>query len=276
MKVIGVLGDRAGIRNAVVESVGERLGARYITTQQEIPSDTDILLNWRFKLSDSLETAVRNGCMMVCFDLGYFDECRLRSFSVSINGVHGLSMPVDVRDLPERPHPEIHPWREGGLVVQIMHPGHTGGVVRTAASNLPPNWVEKTTRAARVAFTAPVDIRYHPNRLPPGESRPAPLKDTYDDTMVSITYSSSSAVQTVLAGVPTIAYHPRCPAYDMCAHDMEIRTPKGREEWVHNLSYRNYDMLDKDELDAAVKYILLAKEQAQPLLDDLTVYGIRE
>lgn len=278
MKVIGCIDGTNGARDSIVYALGKRLGATFQLRSAPVPVDTDLCLSWRFKQAPDLEAAIRKGMVFVALDLGYFDATKFHSFSISVNGIHGLSMPVDMGITPTRPHPVIQPWREGGEFVQIISPGWVRDGIRTAASDLPPGWLRITTEQAIAAFGKPVKIRHHPRKLPPGEPAPVPLADSFEETYVSITYSSNTAIQTLLGGVPTIVQHPRQPAYWYAEQAMVRYCGLHREHMARDLAFRDYDMTDRDELDSACRYIQEAYAQAKwepPLQDALGNYGIR-
>jgi hypothetical protein len=124
-------------------------------------------------------------------------------------------------------------------------------------------------------FQKPAKIRYHPSALPPGMKRSKPLSETYDETYVSVSYDSNCAVQTVIAGVPTVLQSPRAVAFPMCSSEMGVVTPD-RESWVHDLSHREYDIAGREELDDAARFIKAQYIQAGPLTESWATYGIKE
>lgn len=245
-----------------------------------LPKDVDLLLSWRFRQSEELEDNLRDGMVMCCFDLGYFDDTKFERFSISINGVHGMSMHVPLPSAaPPRPHPPIRPWKTEGQFIQIISPGWLHDTrMRAAASDLPTGWMNWAVDAAIEVFGKPAKIRPHPRGLAPGEKPPPPLEDTFEETYVSVSYGSNTAIQTVFAGVPTVVQNKRCPAYCMSSQTMSIVQPD-RQQWAHELSYREYDMRDDAELAKATRYIQRGYEIAKmlgPLEEPLENYGIRK
>jgi len=282
MHVVGAVDGRRGSRDSIIHNLVERLDGVLIDRDAEVPKETDIFISWRFKLIPNLERVAAQGTTIVCLDLGYFDETKFERFSISIDGVHGLSMPVEaIAKLPARPKPKLHPWRKGGQFIQIIAPGHPSarkaGDIAAAKIIHPEAWAQQTASAASLVFEKPAKIRYHPRKLPPGEPIPPPLDSTFEETFCSVTYASTTAIQTVIAGVPTVVMHPRSPAFVMGSPNLERVCPIGRSKWLHDLSYREYDMTDPSELDHAAEYILMGREQAKDtpvLLPPLTRYGI--
>ncbi len=268
MKIMGSTSGKHGVRDVIISRFVDRLGGKIVQEQRApVPDNTDIYFSWRFNLCPSFPEIIESGTMMVCIDLGYFDKTKYERFSISINGVHGNSVPVlgNAR-LPERPHPELQPWRpEGsGHVIQLA----TGGAlpdptaVRAAASNLPEDWDRFAVDKARKIWPdKEIVLRYHPRGLPKGAPKPPPLRDTFDETYCSVTYGSNTAVQTIIAGVPTVVEATRCVAYSVATPEYKIFRSSDREAWIHDLSYREYDMMDDKELDCAIEYIMRGYEQ---------------
>lgn len=262
MNVSGHCRGNLGIRDLMIDRLVTRMGGT--VTKATIPANTDIYVSWRFKQSPKNEQRMKDGMLLVCIDLGYFDRDKFERFSLSLNGVHGDSVKVEsVRDLPARPHPELQPWRDTGEIIQIISAGYLKpGQVRAEASDLPDKWLENTLRDVREVWpNHRMEYRLHPRTMPPGEPKPVPLEETFAETFVSITYGSNTAVQTIIAGVPTIVHTSRCVAYPVATDQYEIFRSENREAWIHDLSYREYHMMDEDELDRAIEYIMRGYEQ---------------
>ena len=268
MKVVGTVSGKHGIRDIVIERLVARMGGKVLQGQStQVPADTDIYLTWRFNLCPDFQKNIADGMMMVCIDLGYFDATKYERFSVCINGVHGNSTPVEsIKDLPARPHPPLQPWRpEGaGEFIQLQAAGWIHNpTLRAAASNLPDGWEVAAAQKAVRTWGKEVKIRWHPKNLPPHITIiPPPLAETYDETFVTVTYGSHASIQSIIAGVPGVVAAKRCMAYPVASNDYTIQRPD-REAWIHDLSHREYAMMEDSELDAAIEYILRGYEQLQ-------------
>ena len=276
MKIYGSLRASVGSHaNVIVKRLLDRLDGHTMLRTAPVADDATMLIQWGYKPTEALLTAIRKKIPYVIIDLGYFDPTRLERFSVSINGLHGYGMRVDgLLDLPPRPHPRIQKWREGGDRVIIV--GQMPGDASLFGTDIHA-WMNRAASAAVDAFGLPVVKRDHPKERNDWEPRVPPLESTFDDTYCYVTYSSTAAVQTVVAGIPTVAIHPSSAAYAMCACDVErVRFP-GRELWAHALSHKEYGMLDDAECDAAAEYILRAYPcaAAQAFLGDVSTEGLR-
>ena len=266
MKIYAAISETYGARDAVILRLMQRLDGEILNWSDPLPDDADIFISWRLKLCPNFEEARDKGVCIVCIDLGYFDDTKFECFSVSVGGVHGHANDVKgIYSLPERPHPPVLPWRHDGHRIQIISTGFTRRQILRGIKEpkYPVDWLETTREAAEEAFGMESYIRYHPRKLPEGEAIPPPLEATFEETFCSVTYSSTTAIQTILAGVPTVIMHERSPAYCMGSPELEAVRPDGREDWIHALSYRNYEMLNDDDLDKAAEYILMAYEETK-------------
>lgn len=258
IKVVGSMRDsHKSAANGIVRGLLDRFHGAEINREHSIPDDAHLFIQWGFKATRALMTCILRKIPYVIIDMGYFEPTRAIRQSISINGLHGLSLPVDVLDLPPRPHPRIEQWRDGGEKVLVI--GQLPGDAALRGEN-PDTWMHKQAVLAAEAFGKPTHKRPHPKMLNPWEPAAVPIQEALDDTYVCVTYTSTVAVQAIVAGVSTVATHRGSPAYNMCSHTLaKIRLP-GRESWVHDLSYREYNLLDAAELDAAAFYI----ERAYP------------
>ena len=263
MKAVGSLRDSArSPANVFIKAIIGKLGGTTILRTQPVPDDDTLFIQWGFKLTTALRSAIAAKIPFVIIDLGYFDASRMRRFSVSINGLHGLSMPVAGIDrLPPRWHPEIKDWQEGGEFVVVY--GQLASDAAVRGINIE-TWMHKTAQECIAMIGKPVRKRVHPMMLNNWEPLPTPLDQTFEETFLAVTWTSGVAVQTVLAGVPTVTCHPASPARGVTAHTLHLHTGEsvGREAWAHDLSYREYDFYNDKDLDSAAEYIIRAYPQA--------------
>lgn len=257
---------KLGVRN-MNQALTACLGGLTVPNTTAIADDCDLLIHWGFSKTRALQSAISLKIPFVILDKGYFDPDRRKRISVSFNGHNGLSMAVDgVLDLPPRWHPTIQPWREGGTTVQII--GQVANDASLRGQIMQP-WMNRTAIEAVDAYQMKVIKRPHPREVSPWETQQVPLEDTFDDTHVSISWSSTSAVQTVLAGVRSVIMHRASPAYGMGSSSIggSLRMP-GRIAWAHELSHRQYDLLDSVDAGECAEYILRGLPQATREAED--------
>ena len=253
IKVCGGLRPKEGTAsNAVVSLVAHKLGGVTQSRDAPLPKNCDLYVQHGWKLTPALQEAMDSLIPYIALDSGYFDP-RGSTFSISINGFHGLSMPVDVTGLPERPKPELQPWRAGGEFVYVF--GQLTGDRAVRGQNME-TWPNITARQAAEAYGLPVRIRPHPFTISSWEEPLPPLSKVWPECAVAVTWTSSVGVQAIVAGVPSVALHPASPICVVAAPSFGIERPD-REAWQHELSYRQYGFT---ELDAAKAYILHAYE----------------
>lgn len=260
--------SRKSAANMIQQRLLDRLNGTRIEREQWVPADCDMLIQWGAKPTLALRSAFKMKIPFVILDMGYFDAGRINRQSISINGHHGLSMAVPgVEKLSTREHPIIQPWRTEDPARYIYVLGQMPGDSSLRGMDIEA-WMNRAAGRSIEAYGRKVIKRGHPKELNDWEARLPALDTLYDDAFMFVTYSSTAAVQAVLAGVPCVAEHPSSPAYDVCAAapDKGIRMPD-REQWAHELSHREYALLDDADCDKAVEYILRgyprAKRRAQ-------------
>jgi len=257
MNVVGSTHGSLGIRDGIVKRLAQRLNGNTCPRSAGIPRDADVIIGWRMRNLPGADKFIKRGGVIVYLDLGYFDETHYETFSISLNGVHGQSFKVrGLENMPERPKPELQPWKKGGSIVQVMAPGHPTDICKAqqVGGRAPQEWARNVAQEAEI-LGKKVQIRYHPRKLPPFIESVPPFEETFEEMYLAVTYSSTAATNTVVAGIPTVAYHKRSPAWDVCAQGTLERVTPDRAEWIHMLSYRQYDMLNPAELAVAADYI---------------------
>lgn len=235
------------------------LGGSVIVRDDPVPDECNLLINWGFTRSVALLSAIAKKIPFVILDRGYFEPSRVDRVSISINGHHGLSMDIDVLDLPPRWHPPIKPWRLDGDSVQIIGQMPGDAAVRQLDVDA---WMNRVAVEAVNAFGKKVIKRTHPKMINPWEPQQERLEETFEDTYVSVSLTSTSSVQTVLAGIPSVITHPASSAYNMGSPNMMIAQPPGRQEWAHTLAHREYDLCNSKDAAECAEYIIRAFPEA--------------
>lgn len=218
-----------------------------------LPLDADLLIQWGFKPTVCLMDAVKRGIPYMIVDLGYFNE-RTSRFSISFNGFHGTAFrdPGAVAR-PVRQRPELKPWRTGGERVLVI--GQMPGDQSLRGQDIDA-WMGRAASQAAEAYGLPVHKRPHPKMLNPWEPKPEPLREALEDAAVVITWTSTCAIESICEGVPTIVQHPSSVAYPVAGHDIGTEIPvTAREDWLHELSWREWDWRLDSDLDRLSKYV---------------------
>jgi len=263
MNVIAGLRDSPGSHaNVVLQRLLDRLGGTEILREQYFPADGEAYLQWGFKKTPALLSAIESKVPFIIVDMGYFDAFeRQARMSISINGLHGTSMKSDfVLDLPPRRHPPVLDYNEEGENVLII--GQMPGDQSLRGQDIDA-WMNRAAVEATEVFKKPAHKRPHPNMLNPWEPKPPPLEDVLSNAYVTINWTSTSAIASVLAGIPTVTQHPTNMAFPVCSDRIMRRRAVGREAWVHDIAHRDYNLLDDVDCDTACEYIIKALPQAR-------------
>ena len=85
-------------------------------------------------------------------------------------------------------------------------------------------------------FYGEIRVRPHPLVETPHKS----LEDELAEARLAITWSSTSAVEAVLAGVPVVCMDKRCAAWPVASHDVSMIIRPERLEWLSELTWRNW------------------------------------
>ena len=262
MKIVASMrdSDKSRANREVRKLLGALGGGTEVARTMPLPLDTDLFIQWGYKPTVALKHAMTLDIPYVIVDLGYFDHDRASTFSLSINGFHGMSMANDkVRGMGHRPRLPIRQWRDGGENVIIL--GQMPLDQSLFGQDIEP-WMGRAATAAVEVFGKKVIKRPHPRMLNPWEPQLGPLEETFDSTYVYVSWTSTAAIQTVAAGIPTICAHPGNMAYDVGSDESRIRMP-GRETWMHDLSHRQYDFTSVKDVRQGAKYVLSAYDQAE-------------
>jgi hypothetical protein len=242
--------------NRRLRRIGALLDAGETRRDQWVPDDCDLLIQWGFKPSTSLMSQIERGKPYAIIDLGYFDDTRMDRFSVSFNGLHGTAMPdTRVLDRYPRPMPQGYAdWRdEPGKKVIVCGQMPLDQSLRGQDIDA---WMGRAAVEAAETWKLPVYKRPHPKMINPWEPQPEPLSEALKDAHACVTWTSTAAIASVIAGVPTIAGHSGSMAYDMASQDMTICTPPGRQAWLHSIAWREWNLSSAQDLDRLAEHII--------------------
>ena len=173
-------------------------------------------------------------CGYINGDSGSYHERRLARVSTSWNKLHGEALKA-----PERPDDrwvalgiDLPVWRDLGAYTLIL------GQVQGDAT-VPRNYaaiLAGITKAAGDTY-GPVRVRPHPLIQKPTRT----LEEDLSYAARAVTWTSNSAVDAVLAGVPTIAFNWGCMAWPVTSHALcEPHYVGNRLPWCYDLSYRQW------------------------------------
>lgn len=175
---------------------------------------------------------------------------RFAWYSLGWNGLNGRAtfpeMPVDGgARFAEHFGDLMKPWRAGGDYVLLV--GQVPGDMSLQGRDLTP-WYDEAAMQAQNAYEAPVHFRPHPAAVKRGivhrprytQPSTGSLAEALAGAVACVTFNSNTGVESVLAGVPTVAVDPGSMAWDVAAHRIGDLARPAREAWAHRLAHRQW------------------------------------
>lgn len=182
------------------------------------------------------------GREVLVFERGYLGD-RFHWTSVAWNGLNGhgdFCLPEQVSGERFNAHFSMKPWKKDGKHIVIM--GQVRGDASLAGADLT-GFYEKMARKLRRHYDRPVTFRPHPLAANHKAFRPAvdvmqgTLEEALADAFLAVTFNSNSAVDAIVAGIPTLSFDKGCMAHDVTGHDIEERIFPDRTEWAARLAH---------------------------------------
>lgn len=262
MKVIYTMRDSNGSHaNQALRRLMAYLPGEEQLRTRSVPKGTELVVQWGFKPTRALVSAMQEGIPYVIVDLGYFDHDRYGTFSISINGFHGTSMStVDLSNRKPRPVLDIRDWQPEGDKVIVLGQMPLDQSLRGQDIDA---WMGRAASEAVEVFKLPVQKRPHPKMLNPWEPRMPALENTFEGTHCYISWTSTAAIQTIAAGIPTVCQHPGSMCTKVSTSRIDrVRVP-GRHHWMQDLSNRQYGFNSEAELKACAEHIRIQYDAAK-------------
>lgn len=183
---------------------------------------------------------------------GYLGD-RFSWYSLGWNGLNGnaefRTYPRDDNGMRfHRNHGALmKPWRDGSQGRYVLLLGQVPGDAALRGQDLLP-WYRTAALNAHNAYEMPVRFRNHPvaeqrgYRLNPSytERIEGTLEEALAGAFVAVTYNSNSAVDAVLAGVPTVTVDRGSIAWDVCAHHVGSIARPDRGPWASRLAWKQW------------------------------------
>jgi hypothetical protein len=206
--------------------------------------------------------------VLVC-ELGHLgDRGRSSSLSWDGSGLHAVA--------PERPEPPLEAWRgRTGSYALLLGQVPFDWAVRVALEGEHyGQWLSETRSAVTRLTGLPVRVREHPElaclKPTPGNRRRPTLREELEGARIAVTLNSTSAVEAVCMGVPTVVLDRRgCMASSVSAEfggPWHIE-PANRRAWVNRLARLQWTLaeLESGEAWRAVRDMVAADLKRQPL-----------
>lgn len=228
-----------------------------------IPSD--LLVMWGVRRADTIERQVKSGGQVCILERGYLGD-RFKWCSVSFGGaLNGRALFRGTLNEPMRFHANfahlMKPWvnRDGYSLIIGQVPGDMS--LAGCGGDLSA-WYNETAEALKakghdVRFRAhPLAGRGGPPRMPNIRVVEGTLEDALSGASMCFTWNSNTAVETILAGIPTMAADRGSMAWNVTTHSPkdEPITPR-RDDWANRLAWCQWtlDEMASGECWEAVK-----------------------
>jgi hypothetical protein len=132
------------------------------------------------------------------------------------------------------------PWREGGDYALIL-------AQCSGDRAVPEGYLQILSELARGAKEVYGDARIRPHPVRQAHVTGIPvtsgtLAEDLEGAVIAMTWSSTSAVEAVLAGVPAVCLDEGAVAWPVSGHAVGERLTPDRDEWLASLSWRNWTL----------------------------------
>jgi hypothetical protein len=226
-----------------------RHGVEVRPARFNVPTPADLVVIWGWKQRPVIDAAQKRGAAILVMERAHLSP-RMEWTSCGLNGLGNRATYAKLEDGGAR-------WREhfGHLEQEWRHINGYTLICGQCAGDASiwgcdfPAWAQAAADAARAAGR---DVVYRPHpfaykhqgdRCCPKGARfsAAPLAKDLAGAAQVVTYNSTAGVETVLAGVPTVATDQGAMAWDMCTH--EVGAPlirPDRTEWMHGLAWTGF------------------------------------
>lgn len=259
MTSISIVGRNTGHQNDHASALEAGLRSAGIDTRRYFSSNgvrTNKVACWGWRTGSQLRAA---GSDVLVMERGYLGD-RFKWTSLGWNGLNGWATfppaPDDGGERFQSNHGHLlKPWREGGGEYALLI-GQVVGDASLRGKNLKP-WYAQTAQRAAKRFGLPVLFRAHPDShrrgglfgVPGTTMQHGSLAEALARAAVVICYNSNTAVDAVLAGVPTVCVDRGSMAFEMCSHDIDAALVRpDRERWAAQLAWRQWTL---DEIRSA-------------------------
>ena len=238
------------------------------------PVDSDVAIGWSGRHSKLRKHRLKHGLNTLLMEYGFFQP-RKKWPSLAWEGINGCGQFVVPDDGGERWNTlfahHLKPWQEhqdGYILLMGQTPGDR------AIYGLKMNgWLDKIA-IALAAHDKEIVFRPHPRKRKqyarkenpkplPSNTRLSSHKNLHKDlagAAFAVTYSSTAAVEAVLAGVPCVTIHEGSIARPVTSQDiMDPYHYPDRTQWCHETAWKQWsrkELKNGDAWDVVRQYLL--------------------
>jgi hypothetical protein len=229
----------------------ERHGVQVAYSGWNVPADADLVVIWGWKQRRVIDAAQKRRKPILVMERGHLPP-RMEFTSCGLNGLGNRAAYAKVEDGGARWRKHfghlIQPWQncQGYAVVC--------GQVRGDASLWNCDFHKWAQGAVDTLIARGLDVVYRPHPLsvrlqndlwcPKGarfSRAQSPLVEELAGASLVVTYNSTSGVETVLAGVPTVTFDAGAMAWPVTTHSLEDAPIRpDRTAWAHDLAWSSW------------------------------------
>lgn len=220
-----------------------RHGITSIIAEYDVPAKGDFAVIWGWKQRAVIERCENFGMPILVMERGHLQP-RMEFTSLGWDGLAGRAKypsPDVCGGRWERHWGAFEPWRAEGSYALVI------GQVRGDASLYGVSFEAWAQSVTDQLILDGHTVRYRPHPLmvrhkelwrPKGaEFSTRSLEDDLSGASVCVTYNSTTGVEAVLAGVPTVTFDRGAMAWPVTTHDLEcLPVTPDRAEWVERLA----------------------------------------
>lgn len=223
----------------------KRIGVNVARARSHALVRTAVVACWGWRIGRQHRAMGREVLVM---ERGYIGD-RFKWTSLGWNGLNGRARFADVYDDGSRfasiwGH-LMQPFDPSGEYALLI--GQVPGDAALNGKNMD-HWYADTARRAASFYGLPVVFRPHPIVVKRGQARAVPGTKTMNGDLavalmnaaIVITWNSNTAVESVLAGKPTIAMDEGSMAWPVAAHDIGPIELKDRADWAQRLACKQF------------------------------------
>jgi hypothetical protein len=208
------------------------------------PSSADIAVLWSWKRPAIIKTMLATGRHLLIMERGFIQP-RNQWVSLAVDGFNNRGRFAPAPDNGERwerlfAH-HLRPWRKGGDYALLV--GQVPGDTALNGADIVA-WAQD--QAARlIALGHKVVYRPHPEKPTPCPDGAMLSTGTLAEDLARaervVAFSSTTAVEAVLAGIPTVVHDEGSVAWPMGSHDVAAPLARpDRTKWCHDLAWRQW------------------------------------
>jgi hypothetical protein len=229
---------------AVVQ--GAKIAGWEAVLNNQFPAPTKHVACWGWRLGLAYRHREHEVLVM---ERGYMGD-RKQWYSLAWNGLNNRGQ------FPAQPFDDgkrfdhffghlMKPWREPGSGKYVLLIGQIPADMSVRGADLQA-WYESVIARSKLTYDLPVVFRNHPLM----KSMPrfgvkldvlsGTLEEAFSDAEVVVTFNSTTGVESVLAGIPTVAADQGSMVWDVAGHSVGDLLRPDRIEWARKLSWKQW------------------------------------